>query len=204
MMKVLEERARNGGKNICYINTAKVQNSDITVKLNMIKGTHIGVASALTRKILMLSLLSYSVVTSLKVRELMVPNPVKIEPNALIIEAAKLMRDKNIGSVIVVEKRKVLGIVTERDLVRRVLAENRDLKTVKMREIMSKPVFSISPEEEVVNAAHIMRQRGIRRVVVMDKEALIGIITTNDLVGNMKRNIEELASTLYLVGRTWM
>jgi len=170
----------------------------------MIKGTHIGVARALTRKILMLSLLSYSVVTSLKVRELMVPNPVKIESNALIIEAAKLMRDKNIGSVIVVEKRKVLGIVTERDLVRRVLAENRDLKTVKMREIMSTPVFSISPEEEVVNAAHIMRQRGIRRVVVMDKEALIGIITTNDLVGNMKRNIEELASTLYLVGRTWM
>ena len=134
----------------------------------------------------------------------MVPNPGKIEPNALIIEAAKLMRDKNIGSVIVVEKRKVLGIVTERDLVRRVLAENRDLKTLKMREIMSKPVFSISPEEEVVNAAHIMRQRGIRRVVVMDKEALIGIITTNDLVGNMKRNIEELASTLYLEGRTWM
>ncbi len=73
-----------------------------------------------------------------------------------------------------------------------------------MREIMSKPVFSISPEEEVVNAAHIMRQRGIRRVVVMDKETLIGIITTNDLVGNMKHNIEELASTLYLVGRTWM
>jgi CBS domain-containing protein len=141
-------------------------------------------------------------VTSLKVSELMVPNPVKIEPNALIIEAAKLMRDKNIGSVIVVEKRKVLGIVTERDLVRRVLAENRDLKTVKMREIMSKPVFSISPEEEVVNAAHIMRQRGIRRVVVMDKEALIGIITKNDLVGNMKHNIEELASTVYLVGRT--
>ncbi|MEE8570060.1 MAG: CBS domain-containing protein [Candidatus Bathyarchaeia archaeon] len=69
---------------------------------------------------------------------------------------------------------------------------------------MSKPVFSISPEEEVVNAAHIMRQRGIRRVVVMDKETLIGIITTNDLVGNMKHNIEELASTLYLVGRTWM
>ncbi|MEE8570059.1 MAG: CBS domain-containing protein [Candidatus Bathyarchaeia archaeon] len=44
----------------------------------------------------------------MKVRELMVPNPVKIEPNALIIEAAKLMRDKNIGSVIVVEKQKVL------------------------------------------------------------------------------------------------
>ena len=142
----------------------------------------------------MLSLLSYSVVTSLKVRELMVPNPVKIEPNALIIEAAKLMRDKNIGSVIVVEKQKVLGIVTERDLVRRVLAENRDLKTVKMREIMSKPVFSISPEEEVVNAAHIMRQRGLRRVVVMDKEALIGIITTNDIVGNMKHNIEDVIS----------
>lgn len=121
-------------------------------------------------------------ITGLKVRDVMVANPVTIGPNALIIEAAKLMRDNKVGSVIVVEKLNVLGIVTERDLVRRVLAENRELKTVKIRDVMSTSVVSVSPEEDVLNAAHIMRQRGIRRVVVMNKEDLIGIITTNDLV----------------------
>ena len=147
---------------------------------------------------------SYLLVTVLKVREVMVTNLVTIEPNALIFEVAKLMRDKKVGSVIIIKKRKVLGIVTERDLVRRVLAENRDPKTIKIRDVMSTPVFSISPEEDVVNAAHIMRQRGIRRIVVMTGDELVGVITTNDLARNMKRHIEELASTLYLVGRTWM
>jgi CBS domain-containing protein len=143
-------------------------------------------------------------ITGLKVHDVMVANPVTIEPNALITEAAILMRDNKIGSVIVVEKQKVVGIVTERDLVRRGLAENRDLTTVKIRDVMSVSVVSVSPEEDVVNTAHIMRQRGIRRVVVMDKEDLVGIITTNDLVRNMKQNIEELGSILYIVGRTWM
>lgn len=143
-------------------------------------------------------------ITGLKVREAMVANPVTLGPNALITEAAKLMRDNKIGSVIVVEKQKVLGIVTERDLVRRVLAENREPKTVRIREVMSTSVVSVSPEEDVVNAAHIMRQRGIRRVVVMDKEDLVGIITTNDLAKHMQQNIEELGSILYIVGRTWM
>ena len=147
---------------------------------------------------------SYLLVTALKVREVMVTNLVTIGPNGLIFEAAKLMRDKKVGSVIVVKKQKVLGIVTERDLVRRVLAENRDPKMVKMKDVMSTPVFSISPEEDIVNAAHIMRQRGIRRVVVIAGDELVGVITTNDLARNMKRHIEELASTLYLVGRTWM
>ena len=93
---------------------------------------------------------------------------------------------------------------TERDLVRRVLAENREPKTVKIRDVMSTSVVSVSPEEDVVKAAHIMRQRGIRRVVVTDKEDLAGIIKTNDLAKYMKQNIEELGSILYIVGRTWM
>lgn len=141
---------------------------------------------------------------SMNVREIMVGKPVTIEPNATIVETAKLMQENKIGSVIVVENRRVLGVVTERDLVRRVLAGNRDPRTTLIHEVMSAPVSSISPDEDIVNAAHIMRQRGIRRIVVMDEEELVGILTTNDLVRNMKRHIEELASMLYLVGRTWM
>lgn len=96
------------------------------------------------------------------------------------------------------------GIVTERDLVRKVLADKRDPKTVKIDDVMSTPVVSISPKEDVVDAAHLMSQRGIRRTGRDGGGRLVGIITANDLVKNMRRNVEELASMLCLIGRTWM
>ncbi|UCH02970.1 MAG: CBS domain-containing protein [Candidatus Bathyarchaeota archaeon] len=133
------------------------------------------------------------------VREAMVTSPVTIEPSAQVFEAARLMRDKQIGSVIVVENGKVLGIATERDLIRRVMATNRDPKKVKISEVMTAPVISISPNEDVIEAAQLMSKKGVRRLVVMDKEMLIGVITTNDLSKNMTRAVEELATSLYLI-----
>lgn len=132
----------------------------------------------------------------------MVTDPITIGSNALVFEAAKLMCDKKIGSVIVVEKGKVLGIVTERDFVVRVIVENRDPKKAKIYDIMSAPVISISPKEDVVYAAQLMRKRGIKRLVVIEGEKLVGVITTNDLARNMTRAVEELATTLYIMGRT--
>jgi CBS domain-containing protein len=133
------------------------------------------------------------------VREAMVTSPVTIEPSAQVFEAARLMRDKQIGSVIVVENGKVLGIATERDLIRRVMATNRDPKKVKISEVMTAPVISISPNEDVIEAAQLMSKKGVRRLVVVDKEMLIGVITTNDLSKNMTRAVEELATSLYLI-----
>lgn len=140
----------------------------------------------------------------MRVREVMVANPIRVRFNTSIIEAAKLMRDNEIGSVIVVEEEEVKGIVTERDIVRRVVAEGIDLTNVLIHDIMTSPVISISPEEDIVQAAHMMRTKEIRRLIVMDGENLVGIVTTNDLLKKMKENVETLASMLYLVGRSWM
>lgn len=137
----------------------------------------------------------------LKVREAMVTSPVTIRPNAFVYEAAREMRDKEIGSVICVDKDKVLGVVTERDLVRRVLAEDRDPKKVKVSDVMTTPVVSIHPEEDIVDAAQFMSRRGLRRLVVMEGDRLVGIITSDDLALNMRRAAEEFATTLYILGR---
>ena len=107
------------------------------------------------------------------VREAMVKGPITIGPDEAVIEAAKTIREKSIGSLIVTEKENVLGIITERDLVRRVMAEDDDPKTVKVRHVMSSPVISISPEKDVIDAAQLMKKRGIRRLVVMDGDKLV-------------------------------
>ena len=137
----------------------------------------------------------------MKVREGMVTNPVTARLDDLVYEAAKTMRDKKIGSIICVDKEKVLGIITERDLVRRVMAEAKDPKTIKIRDVMSTPVISVSPEEDVVDAAQLMTRSGVRRLVVMKGNKLVGILTSDDLAGNMKRAVEELATALYIIGR---
>jgi len=133
----------------------------------------------------------------LKVHEAMVNNPITLEPSAFVFEAAKQMREKKIGSIIVVQKGKVLGIVTERDLVRRVLAENRDPRTVQIHDIMTTPVVTITSNEDIIDAAQLMKAKGIRRLVIIDDGKLIGIITTDDLARNMKRAVEELAITIH-------
>lgn len=134
----------------------------------------------------------------LKISEAMVINPITVMPNVLVYEVAKLMRDKEIGSVIVVDKGKVLGIATERDLVRRVLTGDRDLKTVRISEVMTSPVISISQNEDIVDAAQLMKLRRIRRLIVIEEEKLVGIITSDDITRNMKRAVEEFASMLIL------
>jgi CBS domain-containing protein len=140
----------------------------------------------------------------MRVREVMVANPIVVKANTSIIEAAKLMREHEIGSLIVVEEKAVKGIVTERDIVRRAVAEGKDVTSVPIQEIMTYPVTSISPEEDIVQAAHLMRTKEIRRLIVMEQGNLVGIVTTNDLLTNMKKNVDTLASMLYLIGRSWM
>ncbi len=102
----------------------------------------------------------------------MISSPITAETDTSVIDVAKKMRDEKISSVIVVSKGKVVGIVTERDLVRRILAEGIDAKT-RINGIMSKPIVSIAPDEDVMAAAQLMAKIGIRRLVVMDGERLL-------------------------------
>ncbi|MFQ5969172.1 MAG: cyclic nucleotide-binding/CBS domain-containing protein [Nitrososphaerales archaeon] len=116
-----------------------------------------------------------------KVKEVMNKDVAKIESDKSVLDAARLMADKGVGCVVITSGIKALGIVTERDLVSRVLVEPFDPSKVLVRDIATTPLFKISPDQTVKEAAELMVKYKIRRLPVVDKDMLIGIITANDL-----------------------
>ena len=138
----------------------------------------------------------------MKVREAMTKNPVTVNLNTSVYDVAKIMRKERIGSIIVSEKGGLSGIITERDLVRKVLAGRKNPNNIKVSEIMSKPVISITEDEDLLTAAELMKKNKIRRLVVVDRSKnIVGIITTNDMARDMRRAVEELGTTFYLMSR---
>ena len=135
------------------------------------------------------------------VQEAMTKDPITISPNETATVAAKLMRDQSIGSLIVVHEDEVLGIVTERDLVHRVLASMQNPNTVLINDVMTTPVVTISQREDVASAAKLMKEKGIRRLVVMNQQELVGVLTTDDLTRNLMQVVEEFATMLFIMER---
>ena len=91
------------------------------------------------------------------------------------------MKEKNVGCVIVTKQDTPVGIITERDFVTRIAANEKTLSTT-LSEVMSSPLTVISPEETVWEAAEIMKSKGIHKVPVQEGNKVVGIITTTDLV----------------------
>ncbi len=107
---------------------------------------------------------------------------VTIEPEATVAQAASKMRENEVDALIVVEDNKPIGIITERDLVYRVLAEQRDLST-KVREVMTKGLITIKTHTTLGEAARLMLDHGIRHLPVTDEEGnLVGMLSMRDIV----------------------
>ena len=120
--------------------------------------------------------------------------PVTISPMTRVDKVAHLMREKGISSVILVTNGKPVGIVTERDLVHRVLALDKDPKKLMAADICTKPVIAVSIYCLVEDAVDTMNQYKIRRLVVIDdNDHVTGIVTTDDIGYNLKSMSEELA-----------
>ncbi|NPA22410.1 MAG: CBS domain-containing protein [Candidatus Micrarchaeota archaeon] len=104
--------------------------------------------------------------------------------------AAQLMRDKKIGSVVVIEGKEAKGIITEGDIVRRVVAEGKPY-TLALKEVMSAPLIVVFPETELEEALKAMTRHKVDRMVVITKEGyLAGIITKNDILNILPSIIE--------------
>ncbi|MGD2107300.1 MAG: CBS domain-containing protein [Nitrosopumilaceae archaeon] len=115
------------------------------------------------------------------VEDIMVKNVATADYSASILEAAKLMTEKNIGCVIITKDQKPIGIVTERDFVRRFVAIKKQTSEP-ISELMTLPVIYVNPEETVRNAADLMRENQIHKLAVIKDQSLVGIITNSDLV----------------------
>ena len=114
--------------------------------------------------------------------EIMSTSPVTISADATVAEAASIMRDKEIGSLVVLEDSRPTGIVTERDVVTKVAAANKSAKDTDVREIMTSPLVAVHPHQEVAEAAKVMAARKIRRLPVIKEGKLVGMITENDII----------------------
>ena len=100
-----------------------------------------------------------------------------------VSEAARLMKKMNVGAVMVVEKEKLIGIFTERDIVFRVLAEGRDPRTTHLADVMTAKPQTIAPDRPFGHALHLMYESGFRHVPVVEHGRPIGIVSARDVLG---------------------
>jgi CBS domain-containing protein len=119
--------------------------------------------------------------TSKTLREVMSPDPVTVPATATVLEAAQCMRDRDIGDVIVLDGSRVAGIVTDRDVVVRAVAEGRDPTSCTVRDVCSGDVATLSPDDTIRRAVDLMKQQAIRRVPVVEDGRPIGIVSIGDL-----------------------
>jgi CBS domain-containing protein len=105
-----------------------------------------------------------------------------VTPNASVYDAVKLMADKGIGALLVIEGGKLTGIISERDYARKVILQGRASKTTEVQEIMTSRVAYTQPEQNVEECMAIMTEKRIRHLPVIDEGRLIGIVSIGDLV----------------------
>jgi len=119
---------------------------------------------------------------SLKVEDVMVEDVISVPEKATVKEAAELMNQHEIGCLVVVKDGKPVGIVTETDMVKRVILRPMDPKKIEVRKIMSSPLVVVSPHMKIEEASKIMRKRKIKKLPVIEKGRLVGLVTTTDVV----------------------
>lgn len=124
------------------------------------------------------------------VRMFMSIDPLTVRDDADIVEVSKSMMDKGVGACFIERDGKIVGIITERDIVRRVVAKGLDIFKTRASEIMSKPIIAVEPDTSVEEALEIMAEKKIRRLAVIEKNVLVGIITISDLARALLKKIE--------------
>lgn len=123
------------------------------------------------------------------VRDIMTKQIVMIDHDKSALEAAKIMAEKGISSVFVVRDGQPVGIVSERDFIKKICAKERPIAEVKMGEIMSKILTTAEPETPIEVAVQRMVNHRIRRLPIMDGGKLVGIITVTDLAKHLRTTL---------------
>jgi len=117
-------------------------------------------------------------------------------PDDTVLDAIQLMADKNVGSVLVVENGKLIGIFTERHYSRNVFLKGRSSPKTQIRDVMARNVICVAPERTVEECMALMTEKRVRHLPVLDDEQLVGIISIGDLVkgiiSDQKYTIEQL------------
>jgi CBS domain-containing protein len=124
-----------------------------------------------------------------KVRDIMQKNVITIESEKKSLDAAIMLKEKEISFLVVVNESKPVGIVSERDIIRKIVADNKDAVVTPLEAIMSKKFKWVEPNSSIESAVQKMLNSNIRRLVVLENEKLVGVITQTDLTEFLRSKI---------------
>ena len=117
----------------------------------------------------------------LKVEDIMVEDVITVDSDVPVMEAVKLMNENEIGCLVVTRRGKNVGIITERDLLKRIIAKLRDPTKTKVRQIMTKPLIIVDPDMDLEDATKLMFKRNIKKLPVIEGENLVGLVSLTDI-----------------------
>lgn len=120
--------------------------------------------------------------TGYKVLDVMTNKPIIASKELSMKDAAKFMKEKSVNSLLIIENELPIGIITDEDCVRKVLAEGLDAKKTRIKEIMSNELVTIQPNKDIYDALILMRDHGIRQLPVLDGKKLVGFLTLKDIL----------------------
>ena len=119
---------------------------------------------------------------SIKIEDIMVKDVLTVEVSESVLKATKKMNDRKVGSIVAVEKGKPVGILTERDILSKIVVEKRDAENTKVKEVMSTPLISGKPEMSLEEILKTMVLKRVKKLPILKDEKLVGIITLFDIV----------------------
>jgi CBS domain-containing protein len=145
----------------------------------------------------------------MKVKEIMTREPVTLSPTSTIGEAATIMRQEDAGSVPILEGGRLVGIITDRDIVIRVLAGGKDPKTTRVSDAMTADPVTVTPDTSVDEAQKVMSDRQVRRLPVVEDGRLVGLVVIGQVarrdsakdVGETLKGVSEKSSGVSSHGR---
>lgn len=124
-----------------------------------------------------------------QVRDIMERNVITIEYNKNALDAAKILREKEISFLVIIKDELPIGIVSERDFVKKVAAEDKIASSTPLEEVMSKKFRWVKPDSLIEDAVQKMLNNNIRRLLVLEDEKLVGVITQTDLTGFLRSRL---------------
>ena len=126
------------------------------------------------------------------VSEIMIKDVVSIQSDDTVMDACKTYKDKGVGCLVVMKKNLVVGIVTERDIIERVIIDQKNPKKAKVEEIMSKNIKTVHASATIEKAADIMKKNHIKKLPVILNNEIVGIITVTDIANVLPHFSKEL------------
>jgi CBS domain-containing protein len=122
------------------------------------------------------------------VRDTMTADPRSIGASASVVEAARLMREEHIGSLPITDDEKLVGMITDRDITTRVVAEAADPKSTSVGDVYSRDIISVEPDKDLEEALQLMAHHQVRRLPVVENGRLVGIVAQADIALTLKEN----------------